>query len=143
MTSPSDNLQDYTVYGVCAAEVELDVLTGSHQLRRVDLLEDTGISISPDIDVGQLLTNRTWTYKPPGAKDIPADFRVSFRRNSPNPAGVLRSKATGEPAFVLAIVVTFALHDAILDARKEFDSPYNVEHILKAVATKTEYFKIK
>lgn len=54
MTSPSDNLQDYTVYGVCAAEVELDVLTGNHQLRRVDLLEDTGISISPDIDVGQV-----------------------------------------------------------------------------------------
>lgn len=57
MTSPQDSLQDYTVYGVCVAEVELDVLTGNHVLRRVDLLEDTGISISPDIDVGQVRLN--------------------------------------------------------------------------------------
>lgn len=55
MSSPLDKLQDYTVYGVCAIEVELDVLTGTHQLRRADLIEDTGISISPDIDVGQVL----------------------------------------------------------------------------------------
>lgn len=54
MTSPKDNLQNYTVYGACAVEIELDVLTGTHQLRRADILEDTGVSISPDIDVGQV-----------------------------------------------------------------------------------------
>jgi hypothetical protein len=31
-------------------------------------------------------------YKPPGAKDIPIDFRVELRKNAPNPFGVLRSK---------------------------------------------------
>lgn len=41
---------------------------------------------------GQLLTNRTWTYKPPGAKDIPINFRIKFAENSQNPVGVLKSK---------------------------------------------------
>ncbi|KAJ8719393.1 hypothetical protein PYW08_011568 [Mythimna loreyi] len=177
MSSANDGLVGYDVYGVCAAEVELDVLTGTHMVKRLDLLEDTGISMSPEIDVGQiegafimglglwtsekivyeestgrLLTDRTWNYKPPGAKDIPVDFRVMFKRNSSNTAGVLRSKATGEPALTLAVVVTHALHDAILDARTEFgytdtewvfvESQYSVENILKAIASKIESFKL-
>lgn len=45
-----------------------------------------------DRETGRLLTDRTWTYKPPGIKDIPADFRIYFRRNSVNNFGVLQSK---------------------------------------------------
>ncbi|XP_053608460.1 uncharacterized protein LOC128674128 isoform X2 [Plodia interpunctella] len=177
MTSPLDNLKGYNICGVCAAEVELDVLTGTHILSRVDLLEDTGVSLSPDVDVGQiegafimglglwtteelvyqastgkLLTDRTWTYHPPGAKDIPVDFRVTFCANSQNTAGVLRSKATGEPALTLAVAVTHALHEAAMEARKEFgytdtdrihiDSPYSVENILKAISPKIESYKL-
>lgn len=41
---------------------------------------------------GKLLTDRTWTYKPPGIKDIPADMRIYFRRNARNQFGVLQSK---------------------------------------------------
>jgi hypothetical protein len=33
-------------------------------------------------------------YKPPGAKDIPIDFRVQMTSKTPNPVGVLRSKGT-------------------------------------------------
>nr|CAD7448728.1 unnamed protein product [Timema bartmani] len=36
--------------------------------------------------------NPRYNYKPPGAKDIPIDFRIELRRNAPNPTGVLRSK---------------------------------------------------
>lgn len=81
----------YIVWGATAAEVELDVLTGEFCVRRVDLYEDAGQSISPWVDVGQAegafvmgmglflterhrfhpvtgrrLTNRTWVsgYRP-------------------------------------------------------------------------------
>lgn len=110
------DVHPYTIYGVCVAEVEVDILTGNHLLTRVDLLEDVGDSMNPDVDVGQiegafimglgywtcetiqygdkgeLLNKNTWTYKPPGAKDIPIDFRVRLPKNKPNPLGVLNSK---------------------------------------------------
>lgn len=47
-------LGSYEVYCVAAAEVELDVLTGLHQIVRVDLLEETGEVLSPQIDIGQV-----------------------------------------------------------------------------------------
>lgn len=47
-------MQAYPVYGATVSEVEIDVLTGEHIVRRVDILEDTGVSLNPDIDVGQI-----------------------------------------------------------------------------------------
>lgn len=114
----ASDLATYSIYGMACAEVQLDVLTGVSQIERVDIWEDVGQSMSPLVDVGQvegafvmgigyylteeliydrttgeLLTDSTWTYKPPGALDIPIDFRVTFIQNSSNPnAGVLHSK---------------------------------------------------
>ena len=44
----------YFIYSATVSEVELDVLTGEINVRRVDILEDTGTSINPEVDVGQL-----------------------------------------------------------------------------------------
>jgi xanthine dehydrogenase/oxidase len=118
----AEDMQTYFVYAMSCAEVEVDFLTGNMILKHVDILEDTGESMSPGIDIGQieggfvmglgiwltenlvydpktaeLLTDRSWNYKPPGAKDIPVDFRVKLVQKKPNPCFVLRSKAVGEP----------------------------------------------
>uniref|UniRef100_A0A182IX03 Aldehyde oxidase n=1 Tax=Anopheles atroparvus TaxID=41427 RepID=A0A182IX03_ANOAO len=142
------DLKPYFIWGVSCAEIETDLLTGNIQLTRVDILEDTGESLSPGIDVGQiegafvmgigywlteslvydmsngaLLTNRSWNYKPPGAKDIPVDFRIKLTQIGDNQAGVLRSKATGEPALTMSVVVLFALRHALRSAQKDAGRP--------------------
>lgn len=65
-----------------------------------------------DGQTGELVTNRTWTYKVPGAKDIPIDFRIKFLQGINND-GIFGSKATGEPALCMSVVVVFALRQAI------------------------------
>lgn len=45
---------NYFTQGVASAEVEIDVLTGSHRTLRVDLMVDVGSSINPSIDIGQI-----------------------------------------------------------------------------------------
>ena len=98
-------------------EVEVDIITGEMFVVRTDILEDAGLSTSPIVDIGQvegafvmglglftseeikhdretgeLLTKNTWEYKPPAAKDIPQDFRVTLLKNARNPLGVMSSK---------------------------------------------------
>lgn len=127
------DIPTYDIYGITSLEAEVDFVTGCYQINSVHLWEDVGDSINPKLDVGQvegafimglgywlseqliyngqtgeLLTNSTWTYKPPGALDIPVDFNVKFVKNSPNPtAGFLRSK--GERTFRMCIYLCITL----------------------------------
>lgn len=54
MYSTKEDVKPYDIYGVVALEIEVDVLTGNHDVLRVDLLEDTGRSLSPQIDIAQV-----------------------------------------------------------------------------------------
>ncbi|XP_070499173.1 uncharacterized protein [Chironomus tepperi] len=175
----STDLESYNIWAASCAEVEVDVLTGNILINRVDIMEDVGESLSPGIDIGQieggfvmglgywlteslvydritgeLLTNRSWNYKPPGAKDIPIDFRINFLKKSSNPFGVLRSKATGEPSTAMAVVVLCALHHALDSARKDagtigngyqfkLGAPTTVESTFLASDTSFEQFLLE
>ena len=47
-------LPSYNVWVLSCAEIELDVLTGCVLLRRVDILEDAGKTLNPEIEIGQI-----------------------------------------------------------------------------------------
>ncbi|XP_045451999.1 xanthine dehydrogenase-like [Melitaea cinxia] len=142
------DVQMYNIYGVTLAEVEIDVLTGEWEIIRVDLIEDVGQSVNPELDVGQvegafimgvgywtteqlvyerntgeLLTTRTWDYWVPQARDIPQDFRIYFRKLSYSTEVILGAKASGEPATCMGIVIAFAMRAAIAAARAESGFP--------------------
>ncbi|CAH2233047.1 jg18398 [Pararge aegeria aegeria] len=147
----SNDKNDFNVYGVTLAEVEVDTLTGQFQILRVDLLEDVGRSINPVLDIGQvegafimgvgyftseelvydhntgeLLTDRTWNYFVPGGTDIPQDFRIYFRKNSYTNDAILGSKVTSEPAICMGVVIPLALREAISSSRLESGIPSNI-----------------
>ncbi|XP_050344175.1 uncharacterized protein LOC126769431 [Nymphalis io] len=172
----SKDVQTYEIYGITLAEVEIDVLTGEWEIIRVDLIEDVGRSVNPELDVGQvegafiygvgywtserlvydrsngeLLTNRTWDYWVPQARDIPQDFRIYFRKGSFSTEVILGAKATGEPATCMGIVIAFAMRSAMAAAREEsgipktqwfqIDGPYTVDKIAYFCKNKLEDFK--
>lgn len=127
----------YFTNGVALSEVQVDVFTGEYKVLRTDILMDLGRSINPGIDRGQvtgayvqamgwvtseklyhnkegkLLSHSPTTYKIPNIQDTPRIFNVDFIENNENHGNVHRSKAVGEPPFLLGISVWTALKDAL------------------------------
>ena len=154
----------YFAYGVAASEVAIDCLTGEYRVLRTDIVHDCGRSLNPAVDRGQieggfvqgmgwltmeelwwdaegrLRTHAPSTYKIPGSRDVPADFRVHILEDSPNPVPtIFRSKAVGEPPLMLAISVWLALRDALASLADHrlpvnLDAPATPECVLAAVA---------
>ena len=152
----------YFAYGAAVTEVVIDRLTGENRILRADLLHDTGTSLNPALDIGQvegayvqgagwltteelvwdgkgrLSTHAPSTYKIPACSDRPRDFRVALW-GKPNPEeSVGKSKAVGEPPFMLGISALYALSDAVAacgdgSVYPALDAPATAERVLMAV----------
>jgi len=154
----------YFTQGVACTEVELDVLTGDHFVRRTDILMDVGHSINPAIDYGQiegafvqgmglftteetlwtardgrLFTTGPGTYKIPGFADIPKEFNVRLLKKPKSQWKHLRSiqssKGVGEPPLFLGATVLFALREAVKAARCEAGGTEQETVVLDSPAT--------
>ena len=152
----------YFAYGAAVTEVVIDTLTGENRILRADILHDTGTSLNPAIDVGQiegayvqgagwltteelvwddkgnLQTHAPSTYKIPACSDRPRIFNVALwgRENREDTVG--KSKAVGEPPLMLGISALYALSDAIAacgdgSVYPALDAPATPERVLAAV----------
>lgn len=153
----------YFAYGAAVSEVMIDTLTGENKVVAVDILHDTGKSLNPAVDLGQieggyiqgmgwltteelyyddkgiLKTHAPSTYKIPACSDRPAKFNMKiFERGENVEETIFRSKAVGEPPLMLAISAFNAIADAIssiADYRlyPELDAPATPEKVLMAI----------
>ena len=153
----------YFAYGAALSEVEVDCLTGESRITRVDILYDAGKSLNPAIDTGQieggfvqgagwltseevcwdshghLRTHAPSTYKIPTCGDIPEVFNVKLWDKGRNREKTIhRSKAVGEPPFMLAISVHSAINQVIAgklgtDTLPQLNTPATPEAILNCL----------
>ncbi|WP_017997747.1 xanthine dehydrogenase molybdopterin binding subunit [Paracoccus sp. N5] len=153
----------YYAYGAACAEVSVDTLTGEYVVERADVLHDVGRSLNPALDKGQvegafiqgmgwLTSEELWwdqkgrlrthapsTYKIPLASDRPKVFNVALADWSVNRENTIkRSKAVGEPPFMLPISVFQALNMAVASfngyrENPRIDAPATPERVLMAI----------
>ena len=147
----------YFVYGAAVSEIILDTLTGESRVVCVDILHDVGRSINPAIDRGQieggfvqglgwlsmeelvyadngtLMTHSPATYKIPTCSDVPNNWNIAFYEGQGNLAETInRSKAVGEPPFMLAMSAFFAYSHALMSLQSQYpnlDSPATAERL--------------
>lgn len=125
----------YHVMGAALVEATVDVLRGTGRIDRVAVVHDVGLSLDPTLDRGQiegaivqgigwmtseeilydengrLLTDTLASYKIPDLYDAPAiDIRL---RQDAGAAGLLGSKAVGEPPLIYGLGAYFALRAAM------------------------------
>ncbi|OUS23088.1 xanthine dehydrogenase molybdopterin binding subunit [Rhodobacterales bacterium 59_46_T64] len=146
----------YFAYGAAVTEVAIDTLTGENRILRADIVHDAGESLNPALDIGQieggyvqgagwltceelvwddkgaLKTHAPSTYKIPAVSDRPDVFNVALWDAPNREATIYRSKAVGEPPFMLGISAFLALSDAVVacgNAYPAMDAPATPERI--------------
>ena len=151
----------YFAYGAAVTEVVVDTLTGENRVLRVDILHDCGDSLNPAVDLGQveggyvqgvgwLTSEELWwndagelgthapsTYKIPTCSDLAPDFRVELMSKVRNREDTIyRSKAVGEPPFMLGLSAFHAIRDAIAESgapAPDLQAPATPESILRSI----------
>ena len=153
----------YFSYGAAVTEVTVDTFTGESRVDRVDILHDVGQSLNKEIDLGQieggfiqgmgwvtneelwwnkkgqLRTHAPSTYKIPLTSDRPREFNIELANWSKNKERTIkRSKAVGEPPFMLAISVHEALCMAVASfgdakGRPTLNAPATAEKLLESI----------
>jgi len=153
----------YFCYGAAVSEVVIDTLTGENKVLRTDILHEAGRSLNPAIDIGQieggfvqglgwltteelvfdkggrLRTHAPSTYKVPACSDRPDELNIGLWKKGRNvEATIHRSKAVGEPPFMLANAVFMAIADAVASVADykispDIDAPATPEEVLMAV----------
>ena len=152
----------YFAYGAAVTEVVIDTLTGENRILRTDILHDAGASLNPALDRGQveggyvqgagwltteelvwdakgrLTTHAPSTYKIPACSDRPRVFNVDLWDGENREETIYRSKAVGEPPFMLGISAFYALSDAVAacgdgSVYPALDAPATAERVLAAI----------
>ncbi|WP_226628128.1 xanthine dehydrogenase molybdopterin binding subunit [Alloyangia pacifica] len=150
----------YFAYGASVTEVVVDTLTGESRILRTDILHDCGASLNPALDIGQieggyvqgagwltteelvwdgkgaLRTHAPSTYKIPACSDRPEVFNVDLWDGRNVEETIYRSKAVGEPPFMLGISAFLALSDAVASCGETYPdliAPATPENVLAAV----------
>ncbi|MCX8952414.1 xanthine dehydrogenase molybdopterin binding subunit [Ruegeria sp. NA] len=150
----------YFAYGASVTEVAVDTLTGENRILRTDILHDAGASLNPALDVGQveggyvqgagwltteelvwdgkgnLRTHAPSTYKIPACSDRPDIFNVALWDGENREDTIYRSKAVGEPPFMLGISAWLALSNAVAacgDTYPALNAPATAEEVWRGV----------
>lgn len=150
----------YHVYGCAIVSATVDILRGTYTFDKAWIVHDTGVSIDPVIDLGQiegafaqglgwaaledlvfddkgrLLSDTLSTYKLPDGHFMP-DMTVEFFER-PNPKAVANSKAVGEPPLMYGIAGYMAVAAALRAARPDkamfYKLPMTCEKVLEFLA---------
>ncbi|SMO84946.1 xanthine dehydrogenase molybdopterin binding subunit [Ruegeria faecimaris] len=150
----------YFAYGASITEVAVDTLTGENRILRTDILHDAGASLNPALDIGQveggyvqgagwltteelvwdgtgnLRTHAPSTYKIPACSDRPDIFNVALWEAENREDTIYRSKAVGEPPFMLGISAWLALSNAVAACGNSYpalDAPATAEEVWHGV----------
>ena len=147
----------YFAYGAALTEVEVDGLTGMKRVLRVDIIQDVGDSLNPNVDRGQiegafvqgmgwltgeelkwnkdgrLLSHSASTYQIPAIGDAPAELNVTLLKKATQNGVIHGSKAVGEPPFMLALSVREAIREAVAAFAPDGHKPKQV--VLPSPAT--------